>query len=110
MAADGSVKIEIKGDSSDFEAKLSKLGDIAGTAMKGVVTAVTAATTAVAGMAAAAVNVGSGFESSMSQVAATMGITNRSLPRVASPSTSSRRPPRTPAPPQRFRRLRLRRR
>lgn len=79
MAADGSVKIEIKGDSSDFEAKLSKLGDIAGTAMKGVVIAVTAATTAVAGMAAAAVNVGSGFESSMSQVAATMGITNEEL-------------------------------
>lgn len=79
MAADGSVIIEIQGDDAGFKDKLSSLGSIAGTAMKGVTAAVTAATTAVTGMAAAAIKVGSGFESSMSQVAATMGITNEEL-------------------------------
>jgi len=48
---------------------------LAGGALKGVGTAVGAATAAVGGLAAAAIKVGSGFESSMSQVAATMGIT-----------------------------------
>ena len=75
MANDGSVIIDIEGDSSKFKDALSGLGGIASTALKGVTTAVAAVTTAVAGVATAAVKVGSGFESSMSQVAATMGLT-----------------------------------
>ena len=75
MANDGSVIIDIEGDSSKFKQALSGLGGIASTALKGVTTAVAAVTTAVAGVATAAVKVGSGFESSMSQVAATMGLT-----------------------------------
>ena len=72
--ADGSVIIDIKGDSSAFQKTLGGLGSLAGGALKGVGTAVGAATAAVGGLAAAAIKVGSGFESSMSQVAATMGI------------------------------------
>lgn len=44
------------------------------TAVKGVASGMVAATTATAGMGMAAIKVGSGFESSMSQVAATMGM------------------------------------
>lgn len=73
--ADGSVIIDIKGDSSAFQKTLGGLSSLAGGALKGVGTAVGAATAAVGGLAAAAIKVGSGFESSMSQVAATMGIT-----------------------------------
>ena len=73
--ADGSVIIDIMGDSSAFQKTLGGLGSLAGGALKGVGTAVGAATAAVGGLAAAAIKVGSGFESSMSQVAATMGIT-----------------------------------
>lgn len=79
MAADGSVVIEILADDKDFESKTSKLGSVAGTALKGAATAVAGATTAVAGLATAAAKVGSGFEASMSQVAATMGITIEEL-------------------------------
>ena len=75
MANDGSVIIDIEGDSSKFKSALSGLGSIASTALKGVTTTVAAVTTAVAGVATAAVKVGSSFESSMSQVAATMGLT-----------------------------------
>ena len=71
MAADGSVVIEILGDASDVT---SKLKGIAGGAVKMLTTAITAAGTALAGVSAAAVKVGAGFEQSMSQVAATMGL------------------------------------
>lgn len=76
MAADGSVVIEIIGDAKKF---ISTLGELSGSAVKGLTTAVTAATTAVGGLAAASVKVGSGFESSMSQVAATMGLTTADI-------------------------------
>ena len=52
---------------------------MAGSALKGAATAVAAATTAVGGLAAASVKVGSNFESSMSQVAATMGLTTADI-------------------------------
>ena len=76
MAADGSVVIEILADDKDFQSKTSKLGNLASSALKGVTTVVAGATTVVAGLASAASKVGSGFEASMSQVAATMGITS----------------------------------
>lgn len=79
MAADGSVVIEIIGDDKEFKSTLGSLGTVAGSALKGAATAVAAATTAVGGLAAASVKVGSNFESSMSQVAATMGITTEEL-------------------------------
>ena len=79
MAADGSVVIEIIGDDKEFKSTLGSLGTVAGSALKGTVTAVAAATTAVGGLAAAAIKVGSNFESSMSQVAATMGITTADI-------------------------------
>lgn len=71
MAADGSVVIEILGDAKDITAKLK---GIAGGAVKTLTAAITTAGTALAGVSAAAIKVGSGFEESMSQVAATMGL------------------------------------
>lgn len=79
MAADGSVVIEIIGDDKEFKSTLGSLGTVAGGALKGAATAVAAATTAVGGLAAASVKVGSNFESSMSQVAATMGLTTADI-------------------------------
>lgn len=79
MAADGSVVIEIIGDDKEFKSTLGSLGTVAGSALKGAATAVAAATTAVSGLAAASVKVGSNFESSMSQVAATMGLTTADI-------------------------------
>lgn len=57
------------------EGLASSLGKGFGTAMKVAGAAVAGATTAVAGFAAASVKVGASFDSSMSQVAATMGKT-----------------------------------
>lgn len=79
MAADGSVVIDIIGDDKEFKSTLGSLGTVAGSALKGAATAVAAATTAVGGLAAASVKVGSNFESSMSQVAATMGLTTADI-------------------------------
>lgn len=79
MAADGSVVIEIIGDDKEFKSTLGSLGTVAGSALKGAATAVAAATTAAGGLAAASVKVGSNFESSMSQVAATMGLTTADI-------------------------------
>ena len=79
MAADGSVVIEIIGDDKEFKSTLGSLGTVAGSALKGAATAVAAATTAVGGLAAASMKVGSNFESSMSQVAATMGLTTEDI-------------------------------
>ncbi len=53
--------------------KFEKFGDILGGFGKAAVAAVTAATVAIGGFAAASVNTGMQFDSSMSQVAATMG-------------------------------------
>ena len=53
---------------------MQKLGKIGSVAMKGIVTAVTAAGTALVALGKKAVSVGMNFETSMSQVMATMGI------------------------------------
>ncbi len=79
MAADGSVVIQILGDDKDLKSKLGKLGGVASEALKGVTTVVAGSAAAVTGLAAAAAKVGSGFEASMSQVAATMGITSEEI-------------------------------
>ncbi len=90
MANDGSVVIGIDGDSSGFKKELSGIGgvaksalsgmgSIAKTAMAGVGTAIGAVTTAVGAIGTASAKVGMDFESSMSQVAATMGMTTEQL-------------------------------
>lgn len=43
MAKDGSVQIEIEGDSSKFQSALTSLGSVATTALKGITVAATAA-------------------------------------------------------------------
>ena len=53
---------------------MQKLGKIGSVAMKGIITAVTAAGTALLALGKKAVNVGMNFETSMSQVMATMGV------------------------------------
>lgn len=71
MAADGSVIIEILGDAKQFTKTLS---GIAGGAVKGLTTAIAGTSAALGGITTAAAKVGAGFEESMSQVAATMGL------------------------------------
>lgn len=62
-------------DTSKYEAGMSKVGSVASGAMKVAGAAMAAATTAVVGIGAASVKTGMEFDSSMSQVAATMGLT-----------------------------------
>ena len=67
--ADGSVKIDteldnsgVEKDSSKLKGILGKIGSVAGTAMKGVATAVGVASTAVAGLVTASVNAYAEYE------------------------------------------------
>lgn len=62
----------VKGIAANAGKAAASLGK---TAVKGIATGIVAATVATAGLGTAAVNVGAGFEASMSQVAATMGMT-----------------------------------
>ena len=73
--ADGTVVIDTDLDSSGIESKIGKLGSVASKGLGAVTAAVGAVSTALVGVGGVAVKVGMGFESSMSQVAATMGIT-----------------------------------
>lgn len=73
--ADGTVVIDTDLDSSGIESKIGKLGSVASKGLGAVTVAVGAVSTALVGVGGVAVKVGMGFESSMSQVAATMGIT-----------------------------------
>lgn len=82
MAADGSVVILIEGDDSDLKGKLDGIGGIASdaasaakTAIAGIGIALAAAETAVVAFAKTSVDAGMQFDSAMSQVAATMGLT-----------------------------------
>lgn len=79
MAADGSVVIEILADDKQAQSKFEKFKGVAHSALSGITGLVAGAATAVTGLAGAAAKVGSGFEASMSQVAATMGITTEEL-------------------------------
>lgn len=71
MAVDGSVIIEIIGDAQKFA---NELNGVAKKSLKTLTIGVGAATTALGGLAASCAKVGSSFEASMSQVAATMAI------------------------------------
>ena len=72
MAEDGSVVIKISGDDSPFRKTLGSLA-------KASTAAIAGAGSALAGLGAYTVKVGSEFESSMSQVAATMGMTTEEI-------------------------------
>ena len=73
--ADGKVVIETDLDSSGIEKGLSKLGSITATGMKAATVAITGTAAALGGVAAAAIKVGSDFESQMSRVKAISGAT-----------------------------------
>lgn len=82
MASDGTVKISTEVDESGAQKGLSKMESLAKTGLKGVKVAAAAALTAVMAVSTGlmavgtySVSVGTSFESSMSQVAATMGTT-----------------------------------
>ena len=73
--ADGKLVFETKLDESGFKSGLEKLKSGATGLASGITKAVTVAGTAFKALQAVAVKVGSEFEGSMSQVAATMGMT-----------------------------------
>ena len=75
MAFDGTLKFDTAIDQSGFQKGLSGLGSLAKRGIGIVMTAVTAAGTGMVALGAKAIEVGSGFEKSMAQVIATMGIT-----------------------------------
>lgn len=79
MAFDGTLKFDTTIDQTGFQLGLDGLGSIAKKGMSVATKAVTAATGAVAALGAKAVDVGKGFESSMAQVIATMGITKETI-------------------------------
>ena len=73
--ADGKVVIETDLDSSGIEKGLSKLRSITAKGMKAATVAITGTAAALGGVAAAAIKVGSDFESQMSRVKAISGAT-----------------------------------
>lgn len=75
MAEDGKLVFDTKLDTAGLEKGLKGLDSKITSVLKVATTAIGGAATAVAGLGVAAIKVGSGFESSMSNVAATMGIT-----------------------------------
>lgn len=77
--ADGKVVIETDLDSSGIEKGLSKLGSITAKGMKAATVAITGTAAALGGVAAAAIKVGSDFESQMSRVKAISGATGEEL-------------------------------
>ena len=77
--ADGKIVIETSLDSSGIEKGLSKIEGLATKGMKVAATAITGTTTALAGVATAAIKVGSDFEAQMSRVQAISGATGDEL-------------------------------
>ncbi len=75
IISDGSIVIDTALDQSGIEKGIKFLGSIASKGMKVVTTAIGTASAVVTGIGTAATKVGMSFESGMSQVAATMGIT-----------------------------------
>lgn len=71
--ADGKIVIETSLDSSGIEKGLSKIEGLATKGMKVAATAITGTSTALAGVATAAIKVGSDFEAQMSRVQAISG-------------------------------------
>lgn len=76
---DGQILINTQLDTSCVESGINGIEQAARTGFNAVIGLAAAASVAVAGIGVAAVGVGSKFEASMSQVAATMGITAESI-------------------------------
>lgn len=79
MAVDGHLKFDTKLDESGFSSGINKLGSIAKGGLKILAGAVAGVTTAMGTGVAAAVTVGSAFESEMSKVAAISGAVGEDL-------------------------------
>lgn len=83
LMADGTLVFDTKLDTSHFKSGLASLGSMAkkgvSTIAKASAAAITAGTGAITAGVGAAIKVGSNFEASMSQVAATMGITTQEI-------------------------------
>lgn len=73
--ADGSIVIDTRVDTSGAQGNINELNSIAQKGLSGINKSFLAMTATIAGIGAASFAVGMDFESSMSQVAATMGIT-----------------------------------
>lgn len=79
MASDGKLIFDTKIDDSGFKKGLGQLGKTATSVGKVAAGAIAAVSTAVVALGTAATKVGSEFEASMSQVAATMGMTQEEI-------------------------------
>ena len=79
MASDGKLIFDTKIDDSGFKQGLGKLKGIAGKGASLITKSIAGVTTALVATGAAAAKVGSEFESGMSQVAATMGMTQKEI-------------------------------
>lgn len=77
--ADGYLNFDTKINTNGMSEGLSKLAGMAKSACRAAASSIAAAGGALAGLAAKAVQVGTSFEASMSQVAATMGITAQEI-------------------------------
>lgn len=84
--ADGTLIFDTSINTDGFKSAFGKLGKIGGIAKTGITAmgasmgaAIGAASTALVGLGGAAIKVGTNFESSMSQVAATMGISTEEI-------------------------------
>ena len=93
MAFDGTLKFDTAIDKTGFELGLSSLGSIAEKGMSVLKGAFSTATSAVAELGEFSVNVGENFESSMSQVIATMGITKDTVQDGANSYELLKKPP-----------------
>lgn len=79
MGYDGTLKFDTSLDSSGFQDGISKISGMAGSALKTTTEIIAGAGTAVAGLGAAAIKVGSDFETQMSRVQAISGATGAEL-------------------------------
>lgn len=77
--ADGRIIIDTDINTSGAEKGVKNLDGIVSSGLNGIAKAATIATAAAAGLGGASIKVGSDFQSSMSQVAATMGMTSEEI-------------------------------
>lgn len=82
--ADGKIVIDTDLDSSGLESGLKKLGSITTKGLKAATVAITGTATAMAGIATAAIKVGSDFEAQMSRVQAISGATGEEFEKLRS--------------------------
>lgn len=79
MASDGTLKFDTLIDSKGFQKGINAIGDIAQKGMQATADILKGAAAAIGGLGAAAIKVGSDFESGMSKVAAISGASGKDL-------------------------------